>query len=110
MEALFPLRHVLVFRWRFGEARDLDELMRRMGERMFYAIRPAEDVLVATSKTKPSAVIFVFLREGDDGGRLILIQTPGGRYSYPQLVHYVRIFAKTVGIEVGEEITLAPRG
>ncbi len=96
----FPLKHVLVFRWFFEDAKTVDELVRRLRENHFYVVRPRDDILVATSEARPALITFTFIKNRRDGGDLILIQAPWGWYSLGQILKYMQLFAKNAGISV----------
>jgi len=100
---LFPIKHVILYKWRFREARSLSELRERLERSHFYTISPRRGMLVATSRSKPSAVIFVFTQEGDEGGELLLIQTPLGYYTLEHIRRSMRVFARIAGIDVEEQ-------
>ena len=97
---LFPLKHVIVFTWGWGEASTLSEVNQRLAQRGFYTVRPKANILVATSRTKPAIVIFTFIQAGREGGDLILIQTPAGPYTYDQIMRFIHLFAKLAGIRI----------
>ena len=96
---VFPSKHVVVLKWVYADAKNLYEIRDRLDKKHFYTIIPRHDILVATSIAKPAAVIFVFLDKGG-GGDLIMIQTPLGHYSYRELIHNVRLFARFAGITI----------
>ncbi|MHA1594267.1 MAG: hypothetical protein ACTSXJ_09850 [Candidatus Baldrarchaeia archaeon] len=100
---MFPLKHVVVLKWRYSESRNLYEVRDKLDQKHFYTVLPRSDVLVATSIAKPAAVIFVFLDRRTGGGDLIMIQTPMGHYSHGELLHNVRLLARIAGIEIERE-------
>ena len=79
---MFPLRHVILYKWFFGDAATLAEVSQRLVRNHFYTVKPRDDILVATSLTKPAAVIFTLIQTEEEGGDLILVQTPIGHYTY----------------------------
>lgn len=101
----FPLKHVVVYKWSFNEATTMAEIGRRLIQDHFYVVRPREDILVATSLAKPSAVIFVFIQREESGGDLVLVQTPIGPYTYDHLIGVTRVFGKIAGIKIAVTIT-----
>ena len=99
-EFAFPLKHVLAFKWFFREAKTLKELSERLKNYHFYVASPKSNILVTTSEARPYLVLFTFIKNRPDGGDLILVQAPWGWYSLTQILKYVRMFAKRVGIFV----------
>lgn len=99
-KAVFPLKHVVIVKWRYSDASNLYEVRDRLDRNHFYTVQPRSDILVATSIAKPLAVIFVFIDRREGGGDLIMIQTPLGRYSHGELLHNVKLLARKVGIEI----------
>lgn len=95
---LFPLKHVLVFKWNYDVARSLDDVAKFLDEGYFYVVRPREDILVATSLSKPGLVVFIFLAR-NSGGDLILIQQPDGPYDYDHLVRYLWLLGRKAGVK-----------
>ena len=100
---LFPIKHVLIFSWSFNEVTDLYKVAENLTKELFYVLRAGENILVATSRSKP-AVIFVILQRDPKGGELILIQTHEGWYNYGQLKRFTGIFGKKAGIKVTPEL------
>ena len=98
-----PIKHALTFRWKFRESSSLSMVAESLARNHFYTVRGGESVLVATSISRPLAVIFVFVLEHSEGGSLILIQTREGWYNYEQLNHYMRIFAREAGVDIQVE-------
>ena len=101
---LFPLRHTLVYRWSFARAGDLAEVARNLNEEFFYVLKAKPGLLTVTSRSKPTAVIFVVIQRDRQGGELILIQTIEGCYTYSQLNHYIHIFGKKAGIKITSQL------
>ena len=99
-KALFPLKHVIAYKWIFNEASTLAEVGQRLTQNLFYTIEPKKGILVVTSLSKPAAVIFVFMQTEKDGGDLVLIQTPMGSYTYDHIARSIRVFAKIAGIKI----------
>lgn len=93
------IRSALVFKWTWGEVKNFDELERRLRERLFYVLRPSDDVIVATSLTNPSMIVFILIY-GGDGGKLVVIQNPGGWYSDEEIVEHMPLFEKNTGIRI----------
>lgn len=96
------IKSALVFQWAWAEVKSFDDLERRLRERLFYVLRPSNDVIVATSLTNPSMIIFVITLE-EDGGRLVVIQNPGGWYSDEEIIEHMPLFEKTAGIKLIHE-------
>lgn len=94
-----PIKSALVFRWTWGEVKSFDNLEKRLGERLFYVLRPSNDVIVATSLTNPSMIIFILVCEGEEG-KLVVIQNPGGWYSDEEIVEHMPLFEKNAGIRI----------
>lgn len=95
-----PIKSVLVFRWRWRTARSMDELEARLRGRMFYVVKPQDNVIVATSLTNPSMILFVIIKRGDEGGDIVVIQNPGGWYSDEDIVEHMPLFGKCAGIDI----------
>lgn len=67
----FPIRHVMIFDWRFDKAKNLDEV--KLGlEKYHYLIEPDEQTIVFTAPVKPT-VIMMFRQNDDNGGEFMLI-------------------------------------
>ena len=78
----------------------MNEVREELSRHQFFVLKPREDMLVATSKARPGAVIFVLWRRDEGGGELLLIQTHLGWYSQEQIDFFVRVFEKNAGIRV----------
>lgn len=94
-----PIKSSHVFRWTWSEVKSFDDLEKRLRERLFYVLRPSSDVIVATSLTNPSMIIFVLIH-GRDEGKLVVIQNPGGWYSDEEIVEHMPLFEKAAGIKL----------
>ncbi|RLF21836.1 MAG: hypothetical protein DRJ68_02550 [Thermoprotei archaeon] len=94
-----PIKSALAFKWTWDVVRDVDGLERRLKERLFYVVRPRSDVIVATSLTNPSMILFVMMC-GDEGGDLIVVQNPGGWYSDDDIIEHMPLFEKSAGIKL----------
>lgn len=99
-EAIWPLKHALIYPWKFGRAQTMSEVGEELSRHQFFVLKPREDVLVATSKARPCAVIFVLWRKDEEGGELLLIQTHLGWYSEEQIEFFMRVFERNAGIRV----------
>lgn len=95
-----PIKSVLIFKWRWCIARSMDELEARLREKMFYVVKPQDNVIVATSLTNPSMILFVIIKRSDKGGDIVVIQNPGGWYSDEDIVEHMPLFGKCAGIEI----------
>ena len=94
-----PIKSALAFRWTWDVVKSADELERRLKEQLFYVLRPRDDILVATSLTNPSMIIFVLMCR-EDGGDLVVIQNPGGWYDEEHIIEHMPLFEKTAGIRL----------
>ena len=94
-----PIKSALVFKWTWNVVRDVDSLEKRLRERLFYVLRPRNDIIVATSLTNPSMIIFVLICR-EDGGDLIVIQNPGGWYTNEDIIEHMPLFEKSAGIKL----------
>jgi len=94
-----PIKSALVFEWKWGSVKSFDELEKRLRERLFYVLRPRNDVIVATSMTNPSMIIFVITCR-DGGGDIVVIQNPGGWYDDEDIVEHMPLFEKCAGIKI----------
>ena len=103
----FPLRHIILYKWYFGEAKSLEEVSRRLNKSFFYAVKLRDDMLIITSLSKPGAVVLTLIRNEDSGGDLILVQTPLGHYNYDKIAVGIQVFAKIAGIKV-KEVKIIP--
>lgn len=95
-----PIKSVHIFKWFFNFVENMDKLEDRLKSRSFYVLRPREDVIVATSLTNPSMVIFILIQKNSSGGDLIVLQNPGGWYEDEDIVNHVPIFYKAAGIKM----------
>ena len=95
-----PIKRVLVFNWKFKDTKSMSELEERLSREFFYTYRPRDEIVVATSKSRPLAVIFVIVKSHSDGGYIILIETNLSWYSYEQVVKYMHLFSKICGLEI----------
>jgi hypothetical protein len=94
-----PIKSALVFEWTWSVVKSFDELEKRLRERLFYVLRPRNDVIVATSMTNPSMIIFVITyRNG--GGDVVVIQNPRGWYDDKDIVEHMPLFEKCAGIKI----------
>jgi len=100
-----PIKSALVFEWTWDVVRSFDELEKRLRERLFYVLRPRSDVIVATSMTNPSMIIFVITCKGG-GGDIVVIQNPRGWYDDEDIVEHMPLFEKCAGIKIklGREV------
>ncbi len=100
-----PIKSALVFEWAWDVVKSFDELEKRLRERLFYVLRPRSDVIVATSMTNPSMIIFVITCK-DGGGDVVVIQNPGGWYDDEDIVEHMPLFGKCAGIKIklGREV------
>jgi hypothetical protein len=97
---LFPIKHGLVYSWGFGQASSLDEIAKNLTQELFYVLKPESNTIIATSKAKPAAVIFIITQRNQNGGEFILIQTYQGGYDLTKLEEVgLRILEKKAGIK-----------
>ena len=94
-----PIKSALVFEWTWGTVKSFDELEKRLRDRLFYVLRPRDDVIVATSMTNPSMIIFVITCR-DGGGDIVVIQNPRGWYDDEDIVERMPLFEKCAGIKI----------
>jgi hypothetical protein len=94
-----PIKSALVFEWTWDAVKSFDELEKRLRERLFYVLRPRSDVIVATSMTNPSMIIFVITCR-DGGGDIVVIQNPGGWYDDEDIVEHMPLFEKCTGVKI----------
>ncbi|MHC1600790.1 MAG: hypothetical protein ACXQTI_02330 [Candidatus Nezhaarchaeales archaeon] len=94
-----PIKSALVFRWTWDIVKSFDDLEKRLKERLFYVLRPSNDIIVATSLTNPSMIIFVLICRGDEGD-LVVIQNPGGWYDEEDIIEHMPLFEKSAGIRL----------
>lgn len=103
-----PIKSALMFKWSWDQVTSMDELEERMKKNMFYTLRPVDDLIVATSLTNPSMIIFAVIQRDRDGGDLIVIQNPGGWYSDEDIAEHIPLFDKVVGIKTWLAHSLKP--
>ncbi len=77
----------------------MDELEKRLRDKLFYVLRPRKDIITATSLTNPSMIIFILIQNMKEGGDLIVIQNPGGWYDDEDIITHMPLFFKTAGIK-----------
>lgn len=95
-----PIKSVHTFKWFFDVVKDMDELEDRLKSRLFYVLRPQEDIIVATSLTNPSMIILILIQKTSGGGDLIVLQNPGGWYEDEDIISHIPLFYKTAGIKM----------
>ncbi|MHC1635564.1 MAG: hypothetical protein ACXQTS_02925 [Candidatus Methanospirareceae archaeon] len=93
-----PLKHVLVFKWKFEEARSMEDIEERF-KGYYFVVKPREDILVTTTFISPY-VICVLMRKDEEGGDLIIIQTFAGRYDYERMFNGAFFYAMRAGIRL----------
>ncbi|MCX8175930.1 MAG: hypothetical protein N3E48_01700 [Candidatus Bathyarchaeota archaeon] len=63
--------------------------MDKLESKLFYVLRPQEDIIVAISLTNLSLVIFILIQRNSSRGDLIVLQNPGGWYEDEDIISHI---------------------
>ena len=97
VDPVYPIKHVCVYRWEFGEAKSLNDVAARL-EKHHYCVSPRDDMLVITTPAKPTVVI-VMIQRDEKGGELIVVNMDK-YYTRTKVEQGVWMFQNRAGISV----------